>query len=493
MNGPLLESFDDADLRSRTVRSAAISLGAKFGYQAISMIFAMVLARLLSPSDFGLMTMASSIAMFFWLLSRSGFAQATVQKRDLTSSHVTSLFWLGVGWASVLTIVVVAISPLVSRFYRNPQVGWLTFLLAGVCLIEALSSQPIALAMRRMRFGRLASVQLVSVAVGGGLAVILAMQHWGSFALAARLWVTPAVVLVGMWGACSWRPTLPDKGTEIRGMLRFGGYLTGCSLVGYVSFHLDRILIGWSLGPTAAGLYERAFTLMMLCFVLFVEPLESVMLSFLSRIHQDKDALQKVFGQCLGLVILGNSSLALGLGVCAAEILPILYGSQWEGSVSILRWLSIVALLMPILSCMRWLYLATGRTDRLFRWHLVSTPLVSLSFLIGLRWGASGVAASFAVAACLLLLPGVWWAARCTGLASGPLFRVMGRGLLCPLVVGGLAVALDPLIQDVCPSLWGRLLIKAFGGGVLYLALAFLCCREEVMSLSNVLRRWKKV
>src|SRR5688572_2148941 len=246
------------NLRARSVHGAAftvVSIGGKF---AINAAATMILARLLTPQDFGLVAMVLSVTGLVTIFRDLGLATATVQSPSLDHPRVNTLFWLNVFFGIAMGLLTAVFSPLFSYFFREPRVIGLGVIMGGVMMIEGFAIQHQALLRRRMRFGALAFSEIASVAAGAAVGLILAWRGVGYWSL---VWMKVAAAAVGvatLWLLCTWRPSGMLRLGEARSLMKFGGQITAARFIRYLSRNLDRILVGRSLGPQSLGFYAKA-------------------------------------------------------------------------------------------------------------------------------------------------------------------------------------------------------------------------------------------
>jgi len=356
-----------------------------------------ILARLLMPADFGLVAMVAAITGLLGTFGDLGLSSATIQRAEITHEQVSTLFWINIGVSLLIAVVVAALAPAIAWFYHEPRLIWITIASAGGFIFAGLTTQHYALLTRQMRFGAMALVQtlpgLVSVTVGIGLA----MTGWGYWSLVIMGIVGAMGTALASWIAAGWRPGLPSRGSNIGSMLAFGGHLTGFNLLNYLTRNGDNVLIGRFLGSGALGIYAKAYGLLMFPVQQINAPINGVVLPALSRLQDMPDKYRRYFLRAVeGLAFVGMPIIIFAFADARLVVLTIL-GPRWLGAVEIFQLLAPAALVGTINSAPAWIFTSLGRTDRQFVWAIISTPVILIGFLIGLKWGAAGVAASFSI------------------------------------------------------------------------------------------------
>jgi len=395
-----------ADLKGRSVRGGAVTMAAQISKFIFQMGSTVVLARLLVPEDYGLIGMVTVVIGFAELFKDLGLSTATIQKAEINHKQVSTLFWINFAISCVTGLVVAGLAPVVAWFYKEPRLTWITLALASSFVLGGLTVQHQALLKRQMSFTSLAKIEITSMLAGVVTAIISAWYGFGYWALVLMQIMIAIANAVGVWIACNWRPGVPLRRSGIRSMLAFGGNITGFNLVNYFSRNLDNVLIGQYWGPQELGLYAQAYKLVLLPINQINAPITSVALPALSSLQSEPEKYSKFFYKAiLSISTLGMPMLGFLLA-CADKVILTLLGQQWLGAVIIFQFLMPAALNATIGVGMGWVYQSLGMVDRQLRWGIVSSILNVILFVIGVRWGAIGVAAAYGLSRPFFLVAG---------------------------------------------------------------------------------------
>lgn len=434
------------------MRGGAITMsgqGMRFLLQVAS---TMALARLLTPADFGLVAMVTAITGFLSLYKDLGLSMATVQRTEIDHTEVSTLFWVNVLVSVLLAVLVVCLSPLVAWLYREPSLLGITVAMAAGFILSGLGVQHAALLQRQMRFGSLTLIDLTSFALGVGAGIGLAVYGAGYWALVAMPLVTSGSATVGYWFRARWRPGRPRWGPGVKGMLAFGGYLTGFNTVNYLSRNLDNVLIGWRWGAAPLGLYSRAYQLLLLPLQQINQPTTNVMIPALSRLQNERERYRRAYLEVLEKMNLLTLPLIALLVGTADWVVDVFLGPQWHGAAGIFVWLSIAALAQPVTNTTGWLFITQRRTRDMFVWGLVGSGLSIASFVVGLPYGPKGVAAAYAVSGLLIRTPLViWYVGRKGPVSAGDIYRASIRPWFVGLGVLGVVLVFRRLFPELEP------------------------------------------
>ncbi|MBM9612702.1 lipopolysaccharide biosynthesis protein [Desulfobulbus rhabdoformis] len=393
------------DLKGRTVRGGVATFGAQVASFILNLGSTVILARMLTPADFGLVAMVTAVTGFVAMFKDAGLSMATVQQDVVTHEQVSTLFWINVLLSVLVMLVVAALAPVVAWFYHEPRLALITLAISSVFIFDGLTVQHQALLCRQMRFGALALIQIISRAGALTVAVVLAFMGAGYWALIAQLAAQQILFAIFCWLNCRWFPGRPRRGVGTRSMLKFGGYLTGFSFVNYFARNADNTLIGYAWGGSALGLYAKAYSLLLLPLSQINAPIAATAAPALSRLQDNPEQFRLFFVKILSVITFVTFPLVAWMIVCRREIILIFLGPQWEGAIPIFTALAVSAFVQPIGNISGLLYTTLGRTKRMFQWGLMACPWLVFSFFVGLPYGALGVALSYSIATVLMIYP----------------------------------------------------------------------------------------
>ena len=424
-----------ADLAGRSVRGGALTLGSQGARFLIQSISTVVLARLLMPEDFGLVAMVMVVIGFAAVFQDMGFSWATVQSPRITHEQVSALFWIQIVVTSGLAAVIALSSPLVARFYDEPRLTAIGYALSTMFILHGVAAQHLAILRRQMRFGAMAAVQVFSLLASVVLAISVALQGGGYWAVVTHQLAGPAVAAILLWAVTGWRPGVPRRGAGIGSLVSFGSYLTASSFLNYFTKQADKALIGFFAGPVELGLYSKAYSLFKMPIAQLNGPLNSVAMPALSRLHDRPQEYRRFYLRLVQGLAYASMPLVAIVAAVSDLLIPLVLGEQWTGAARVFQMLALAGLVTPILWTAGWVNQSLGRADRQLRWSLLSDPLYVLSFVIGVRWGAVGVAAAFALTILLLWLPTMAYAFRITTIRLSDFMRT----IYPPAVLTGVA------------------------------------------------------
>jgi lipopolysaccharide exporter len=374
----------------------------------VQFISIVVLARLLDPEDFGLMSMAIVVTGFAKAFADFGFSNAIIHRQDTTREQLSTLYWsnLLVGF-SLFGLIWLAI-PLAVTYYQEPRLTPILRWVAITFLILPVGQQFQSLLRRELRFTTLSLIQIAQSlfyavsAVGYAIAGFGVMSLvWGSLIQA----LVGSILLVGIAIQSHWLPNLHFRRHDLDGFIQFGLFQMGERSLNYLSANVDYLIIGRFLGSEALGFYTLAYNLMRMPLSYLNPMIVSVAFPAFARVQHQDDILRRGYVKILHYLSAITFPLMAGLFVTAPLLVPLVYGVQWSPAVSVIQIFALLGALKSLSNPLGSLLLAKGRADFGFWMNMIATVGCIISNLIGVRWGITGVAASSLIFSAVVLLP----------------------------------------------------------------------------------------
>ncbi len=391
-----------------------------------------VLARLLTPEDFGLFAMAISLTAFVREFWDFGLPMATVHREGVDHRQASVLFWVGMRLNLLTTVFLACMAPVVAWFYGDERLTSITMVIAVALFGLGLSYQHESLLIRQMRFGVLSLIDAGSLLIGFLVGAGSAWLGAGYWALVHQFASQNLARSAAIWFSSGWQPArnarhADTRTSELREILSYGRQYTGSRILAHVGRNLDRVLIGYFSGATAVGLYDNAFRWSRYPFAQVQGSLSNVVVAGLSRVQNDpKEYRESCRSGFLPVFTLVLPALAF-MAIEARNVILVLLGEQWLGAVPFFQLLCVAALGTSVSQVTRWLYLSQGQTRRLFRWTLISTPFLVGAVALGIRWGALGVAIAYTIATLALTYPTIAFCLRTSYLSGRDFLAIVWR------------------------------------------------------------------
>lgn len=440
--GSFRPANEAGELRRLAVQGAGATVLSGGVMLFIQIAGTVLLARLLTPRDFGVVAMVTTISLFLSNFGLNGFTEAVIQREEINHALASNLFWINLSAGVLLTIGFAEAGSLLARFYRDPLVSRVTTWVSLTIVCTSISVIHLALLKRAMRFPLASANDIIARGISLAVAIILACAGWGYWALVASVIALPLAQSVGAWYLCRWMPGLPRRAPGTGSTVRFAMSVYERFSLSFFTQNMDNLLVGWRFGAPALGFYKKAYDLFSLSGCQLSAPLTNVAVSALSRMKTGSSEYRRHLLSALGLMAFVGMGVGADLTLIGKDVIRLLLGPKWGESGRIFAFFGPGIGIMVLYYAHGWIHLSIGRADRWLRWAVVEVTATGLLFLMALRWGPKGIAAAWTASFWILTLPAFWYAGRPIRLGIRPVLGAVWRYLLASLLAGAACFAI---------------------------------------------------
>lgn len=439
--------------------------------QVSRLAVAILLARLLTPHEYGLAAMALVFTTLVLIVSDLSLGAALIQRKQITEADRSTVFWMSLAIGLLFTLAGVALAGPIAAFYGEPQVRTLFVALSLTFVLTSLQVTQASLLQREMDFRALTGRRTAAVILGGVAGVTLAALDYGPWALVGQQIVVSLVSTALLWTFSPWRPRWTFSWASLRDLGGFGLNLFGARLVNYFSRNADSLLIGRVLGSAALGVYAVAYNVVLTPVSRLVTPLQDVLFPAYSRLQDQRGRLAAAWLRVNEFTCAVLAPALVGLIVVAPDFVPVVLGDQWRGGVRVVQVLAGVALIQALGASGTKIFEALGRPGTVFRMTFVEFAALIPALVVGLQWGVVGVAAAYAAVTAPLTFVFIWLTTRTLELPVARLVEALG-GVFQAAAVMGIVVWLtrEGLVASDMTAGY-RLPLLIVVGGAVYLPL----------------------
>lgn len=410
-----------------------------------------ILARLLTPADFGFITMVTAFSLLLQNFGVNGFTEAIIQRTDINHRMISTLFWLNAVISSVLTSLFILMAPFLVWFYNAPQLSAITIGVAFSIIAGGMTTIHMAILRRNMQFYLTSGITVAATVISILLAIAIAWMGGGYWALVAKTVMQPLAIAISGWIFCRWRPGKPSSIKEIIPILKFATHTYGTFTLYYFARNIDKLLIGWRYAAQPLGFYKKAFDLFALPANQLTVPLSNVALAALSRLTTDPDKYRHYYLNTLSIIAFVGMPISAMLTLAGNDIILLVLGPQWTKAGEIFCYFGVSIGIMFIYSTQGWLHLSLGKPDRWFRWSVFEAAATSLFFIAGLPFGIAGVAIAYSLSFYVLAGPGLSYAGKPINLSLSSIISVIWRYFAASLTAGLLSFVIIYKLDFVLP------------------------------------------
>lgn len=459
-------------LRRVAVKGAGVTVFYSGVRLVIQMAGTVVLARLIVPRDFGLVTMLTTFSALLVGVGSSGIQEAIAQCERIDHAVASNIFWIYATLGAFLTLGFAGAGSLIAKFYGEPALASLALLLSATIFLTSVSTVHMALLLRAMRFSSVSRIEIVARAVSVAVCILFALAGWGRWALVMGACALPLSQTIGAWSQCPWMPGRPRRAFGTRTLLLFGVHSLGRFTVNYFVSNTDNLLVGLRFGARPLGFYKRAYDLFSLSASQLVSATTLVAVSALSRVRDDRAQFHRYLLGAITVVAFLGMGIAGDLTLIGEDLIRLLLGPGWESAGQIFTFFAPGIGMMLIYGTHEWIHLSLGRADRWFLWGIIHWVVTSMLFLACIHWGPQGIAVAWGLSFWILTIPAMAYAGKPIGLRVTSVLAVVWR-YIAAATLAGLTTSL------ICPR-W-EILSKASGAsgaalrvGVISLLFGFL-------------------
>jgi O-antigen/teichoic acid export membrane protein len=478
-----------ADLTAAVVTGLKWQIVTQVVNEGTRIVVVVVVARLLTPGDYGVAAMAIVCASFASVLTDPSLGLALMRRPRITEADRSTVFWAMFAIGAVSTVAGVALSGVIADIFGQPEVQKLFAVLSLGFVISTVSVTQIALMNRDLAFRKLQIRQMGAIVTGGAVSVTVALMGFGPWAIIGNqlAYTTASTVLV--WHLSPWRPRVTFSRASLRELGGFGSKIYVAEMLGWSQNNADNALVGRFLGSAALGAYSLAYNVMYVPILRIAAPLMQVLSPTYARLQGEPERLERVWLKSKRVSAALLTPMFVGGAVVAPDLIPVVFGAKWHAAIVPLQLLCVAGLAQALVT-LNWSVLsAQGKAGSILYIQIVNSAVTLCAFVAGLQFGIIGVAGFFAASRWLLVLIEIWmttnavrfsfWAALRTGTENLP------YGLAAAAAAFGLRAL---LVGEHVPA---AIRLVAAGTTVLavYAALVLLFSPSIIAELRDVLRR----
>jgi O-antigen/teichoic acid export membrane protein len=381
-----------SDLASYSLRGSSSLAISEIGSNVFRLLGTIMLARLLTPEYFGLIGIMTALTAFAEMFKDLGLGIATIQRKEITHSQISTLFWVNLAIGVGLMLLVAASAPLLVWFYDEPRLLWIAFAISSTFIFGGLTIQHQALMRRQMRFPQLALTQVISTGLSTLVGILLA---WLGFEYWALVWkeISRSIIqAAATWIFCRWLPGWPTRGAGVRSMFQTGSHVTGFNVLAFAARSLDTVLLGKVWGAEFVGLYKQAGLLLLMPVSLFSYPITNVMTSALSALQGESERYRNYYKKVVEFLAFGYIPCITYIAVYAESLVSLILGEKWLAASPVLQIGAGAVALEPIMGTCGIVMITCGRTREYMYLGVAQALFLAIAFCIGVNWGMLGLA-----------------------------------------------------------------------------------------------------
>lgn len=471
-------------LKTKAIKGMAWNTIDKITSQGISFIIGIILARLLSPSDYGLIGMLAIFFAIAALLVDSGFSNALVQKKNRTDADFSTIFYFNLLVSITLYLLLFFSAPFIAKFYNIPQLTNLTRILSLTIIINSLSLVQQSRLVVMIDFKSIALISVFSVLISGTTGIIMAYNGYGAWSLVAQT-LTSAVVRAALLMYFNrWTPEMVFDMKSFRQLFSYSSNLLGSGLLATLINNIYYISIGKIFSAKELGFYTRAKQFSEILPNTISSVLQGVTFPILTSIQEERDRMVTAYGQLLGMVTFFVIPALTLLALLAEPFIRLFLTEKWVPVVPLMQWLCFARMITPISSLNMNILNAIGRSDLFFKVNLIKTPMTILALIITVPFGVKAVVIGHFVTSFISFFINAYYPGKLFGFGSARQVKEMRYVVFSTVIMSvSVSTVYMMLSSDVL-----KLFICGPMGIVVYLISAYLFKIKEIDEVIQLLR-----
>jgi len=475
----------EQSLKDKTVKGVVWSGLERFSVQGVSFLVMLVVARLLSPSDYGLVAMLAIFLAVARTLIDSGFSQALIRKQDRTETDNNTVFYFNIVVSLLLYLLLFIIAPLVSDFYQEPQ---LTLLMRVQCIVIIINSFAVvqrALLTASINFKVQAQASLISAIVSGGFAIYLASSGYGVWTLVFQQLLSAAVNVLLLWRLSSWRPKLMYSWQSFRELFSFGSKLMAVGLIDTIYNNLYQIIIGKIFSAASLGFYSRAFHFSELPSSNITGILQRVTYPVLCNIQNDAASLRNNYRKLLRVSAFVIFPIMCTMAGVAHPMVQLLIGEKWDYAATLLIPICFAMMWYPIHAINLNLLQVKGRSDLFLKLEIIKKIIIVSVLIASIPFGLLFMCYSRIATSVICLFINTYYTGKLIQIGFIQQMKDLAGTLVASLIVFTSVIFVISLVDNLILKLLAGLTLAV----VIYMGISFLFKYKEVEYLKSIIKK----
>lgn len=476
----------EGSLRNKTVKGVVWSGVERFSVQGIQFIVLLVMARLITPHEYGVIGMLTIFIALAQVIIDSGFSQALIRKQDRTETDNCSVFYFNIIVSVLLYAIFFCIAPLVAKFYNTPE---LTAIMRVLCLgiiVNSFGVVQIAVYTIKIDFKTLAKASASAALISGSIGIFLAYKGFGVWALVIQQLVSLTVNVSILWICSKWRPQLLFSWNSVKDFFGFGSKLLVAGSLEAVFQNLYQVVIGKFFSASIIGFYTRALQFVSLPSSNIAGIIQRVTYPVLCEIQEDDDKLPSAFLKVFNVLAFVVFPMMMFLSFFSDDIILFLLGEKWMDSSILMRLLSISMLLYPIHALNLNMLMVKGRTDFYLKVEIIKKVLTVVMLVVTIPFGIIVMCYGQILNSLIAFFINTYYTGKLVGVGAVKQIKNMLPILIMCVAIGFASYYTAVFLSDISVI---RISIGLFMYVVIYLGMAYILKMEVLSDVWRIIKK----
>lgn len=436
-------------LQDKTISGVFWSLIQKFGAQGIWIIVNIILARLLTPGDFGLIGMLAIFISLCSVLSNAGFSTALIQKLNVDEEDYSSVFYVNLAVSVLLYLILFITAPLIAKFYNQPKLVSLTRVLSLVFVINCFSYVQTTRLQKEVRFKTLMIVHIPSTVIGGIVSITMAFMNFGVWSIVAMQIITNLAYSVQIWTYSKWKPILKFNIKKIKSLFLFGGNIALSDLIHFTYLNIYPVILGRFFPLNTVGYYQTAYKFAMTPSITAMLGLNSVAYPIFSSVQKDAERLKEGFRRGLRQLAFWLCPFFILAGVLAHPLFELVFTEKWISAVPYFRWLCIVAVFVPLSIYSTQIINVMGKSGMYLKLTFLENAILFAGIIFTIPYGINALLSVQAISSVLIYCMNSYFSTMLIGYSIWEQAKDLAPIFLLSMGVGGIIIFIEEISKGM--------------------------------------------
>lgn len=466
----------------------------QFSSKGLSLVFSIILARMLDPRDYGLIALTVVFTNFSEILIDGGFSTALIQKKHIDNKDISSVWLISITFSTLLYVLLFNIAPYVSQYYREPELLSVLRVIGLILFIQGFSSLRTAFINRNMQFKLMFRCNLVATLASGIIGVILAYLGYGVWALVIQRLLQQTVLTLLLLFKLHWKITIKFDIGRIRELLGFSVGVVLAAFINYFSSSIYSLIIGKSYSVEDLGYFDKGSQLPTQLSLYTFGAMSTVLLPTLSSSQEDLDRIKRIVRKIYQMTSYLIAPMMVGLALVSQELVIILFTEKWLPIVPIMQANCLYYFATPFMLINIQVFFALGHSFKRVKMELIRFVMLVVGVIVFgllLKSSLTQLAIVCAVVALLSCIETFFEVRKLISYDFVECFFDIAKPIFCAAIMGGMILFLDFYLNEnqIIGSVYISLAYKSFLGFGLYLILSILMKIPAYHEIVDMLQR----
>lgn len=479
-------------LKTKAVSGIFWSMTELLTSQVIQFVVLMILARLLSPENFGVIGMITIFIVISTVIIESGFSQALIREKNISQEDYSTVFYFNLFMSILLYITLFIFAPIISDFFKEEQLIPILRVLSLRLIINSLGFIQKVMLTRNINFRTQTKISVLSAFVASLIAIILAWKGYEIWSLVAQSLTWQTIQTVLLWSRNKWVPSFIFSMTSFKRLFGFGSKLLISGIIDTIYKNIYSIIIGRVFSAVQLGYYTNAAKLGDVITVSVTGALQRVTYPVLSSIQEDENRLREGYQNIIKMTVFAMFPIMTGLLAISDSLILLLFGENWYQSIIYFKLLCIAGMLYPLHALNLNILQVKGRSDLFLRLEIIKKGLLTL--LIGaslfFSLGITGIIWAGIISSYLSFFINALYSNRVISYSICQQFKDILPALMIAILMSGIVYILGRVLPESIPI---KLIVQVFSGTLLYLIFCWIFKLKEFGTISQLISKYIKV